>query len=88
MSRKTKKPITTQQYARIIKGWMRKLEVEDVSRYSTHSMRKTKASVLFQEFKNVEAVRKLLGHRSVSATSAYLGVEGADATELAISADI
>ena len=81
MSRKTKKPITTQQYARIIKGWMRKLEVEDVSRYSTHSM--TKASVLFQEFKNMEAVRKLLGHRSVMATSAYLGVEDADATELA-----
>jgi len=88
MSHKTKKPITTQQYARIIKGWMRKLEVEDVSRYSTHSMRKTKASVLFQEFKNVEAVRKLLGHRSVSATSAYLDVEDADATELARSVEI
>ena len=88
MSHKTKKPITTQQYARIIKGWMRELEVEDVSRYSTHSMRKTKASVLFQEFKNVEAVRKLLGHRSVMATSSYLDVEDADATELARSIEI
>ena len=62
---------------------MRELEVEDVSRYSTHSMRKTKASVLFQKYRNVEAVRRLLGHRSVVATSAYLGVEDADATEIA-----
>ena len=84
----TRKPISTQQYARIIKGWMRELEVEDVSRYSTHSMRKTKASVLFQKYRNVEAVRRLLGHRSVVATSAYLGLEDADATELARSTEI
>ena len=88
MSHKTKKPITTQQYARIIKGWMRKLEVKDVGCYSTHSMRKTKASVLFQEFKNVEAVRKLLGHWRVMATSSYLDVEDAEATELARSVEI
>ena len=88
MSHKTKKPITTQQYARIIKSWMRELEVEDVGCYSTHSMRKTKASVLFQKYRNVEAVRRLLGHRSVVVTSAYLGVEDADATELARSVEI
>jgi site-specific recombinase XerD len=36
----------------------------------------------------VEAVRKLLGHRSVMATSSYLDVEDADATELARSVEI
>ena len=83
MSHKTKKPITTQQYARIIKGWMRKLEVEDVSRYSTHSLRKTKATILYSKTGNLEAIRRLLGHKSLMDTSQYLGVEDADATELA-----
>jgi len=79
----TRKPISTQQYARIVKGWMRELGLEDVSSFSTHSMRKTKASVLYDQTKNVEAVRRLLGHQSVTATSAYLGVDNSDATELA-----
>ena len=79
----TGKPITIQQYARIIKGWMRELGIEDVSGYSSHSMRKTKASVLYKKTSNVEAVRRLLGHQSVTATSSYLGVEDEDAAELA-----
>ena len=79
----TKKPICIQTYARIIKKWMRLLSVGDVSRYSTHSMRKTKASIIYDKTGNVEAVRRLLGHKSVMDTSRYLGVEDADATELA-----
>ena len=79
----TGKAITTQQYQRIIKGWMRELGIEDVSGYSSHSMRKTKASVLYKKTSNVEAVRRLLGHQSVTATSSYLGVEDEDAAELA-----
>ena len=79
----TRKAITTQQYQRIIKGWMRELGIEDVSGYSSHSMRKTKASVLYKKTSNVEAVRRLLGHQSVTATSSYLGVEDEDAAELA-----
>ena len=79
----TRKPICTQTYARIVKKWMRQLSVSDVSRYSTHSMRKTKASIIYEKTGNVEVVRRLLGHKSVINTSAYLGVEDADATELA-----
>lgn len=79
----TQKAITSQQYARIVKGWLRELGVEDVSGFSTHSMRKTKASVLYDKTKNVDAVRRLLGHQSVTATSAYLGVSDGDAVELA-----
>ena len=79
----TRKAITTQQYQRIIKKWMRELGIEDVSGYSSHSMRKTKASVLYKKTSNVEAVRRLLGHQSVTATSSYLGVEDEDAAELA-----
>ena len=38
MSHFTRKPISTQQYAKIVKKWMKSLGVEDVSQYSTHSI--------------------------------------------------
>ena len=66
--------ICSQQYARIVKGWMKKLGVEDVGEYSTHSMRKTKPSVIYAKTHNVDAVRRLLGQSSVTASFAYLGV--------------
>ena len=78
-----RKPICSQQYARIVKGWMKKLGVEDVSEYSTHSMRKTKPSVIYEKTHNVDAVRRLLGQSSVTATSSYLGVTDNSALELA-----
>jgi site-specific recombinase XerD len=54
-----------------------------VDDYSTHSLRKAKASAIYDATKNVEAVRQLLGHSSVAATSAYLGIEQAKALDLA-----
>ena len=78
-----KKPICSQQYARILKGWVKKLGVDDVSQYSTNSLRKTKPSVIFEKTHNVDAVRRLLGQSSVTATSAYLGVSDNSALELA-----
>jgi len=84
----TKKPITTQQYQRIIKSWCRMIGMEDVSNISSHSMRKTKATYLYNKTKNVEAVRRLLGQSSVTAVSRYLGVKDSDATELAKSINI
>ena len=80
----TKQPISTQQYARIVKGWMVQLGLEDVSEFSTHSMRKTLASHIYSKTNNVEAVRRLLGHQSVTATSSYLNVSNDDATALAV----
>ena len=38
-------------------------------------MLNTKAKVIYNVTKNVEATRQLLGHASVEATSAYLGIE-------------
>ena len=57
--------------------------MEDVADYSTHSVRKTKSSVIYDRTKNVDAVRKLLGQSSVTATSAYLGVTDESALDLA-----
>ena len=56
---------------------------EDVSQYSTHSMRKSKASLIYEKTKNDDAVRRLLGQSSVTATSAYLGVTDESALDLA-----
>ena len=53
-----------------------------------HGLRKTKASIIYEKTGNVEAVRRLLGHKSVIDTSLYLGIEDADATELARNIDI
>ena len=78
-----RKPICSQQYSRIVKGWMKKLGVEDTSEYSTHSMRKTKPTVIYDKTHNVDAVRRLLGQQSVTATSSYLGVTDNSALELA-----
>ena len=64
------------------------LGVKDTSEYSTHSMRKTKPSVIYEKTHNVDAIRRLLGQSSVTATSAYLGVSDNSALELARSINV
>ena len=56
---------------------------EDISEYSTHSIRKTKSSVIYQKTQNVEIVRRLLCHSNSSATVNYLGIEDSDALDVA-----
>ena len=75
-------PISQIQYQRLVKSWMELLGLA-ADDYSTHSLRKTKASAIYDATKNVEAVRQLLGHSSVAATSHYLGVEQAKALDIA-----
>ena len=75
-------PISQVQYQRLVKGWLESLGVA-TDDYSTHSLRKTKASAIYDATKNVEAVRQLLGHSSVAATSVYLGIEQAKALDIA-----
>ena len=79
----TLSPITHRQYSRIVKGWMSSLKVEDVSEYSTHSLRKTKPSVIYKQTLNVEVCRRLLSHVNCTITSIYLGIENSDALEVA-----
>ena len=67
---------------------MRELGIEDVSQYSTHSLRRTKPSIIYEKTGNLEAVRRLLGHSNLIDTVRYLGVEDADATELARSVEV
>ena len=56
--------------------------VEDVSEYSTHSMRRIKPSEINYNTHNVDVVRRLLGQSSISDTITYLGVSDSSALEL------
>ena len=71
-----RKPLSTYQYSRIFKNKSRGL---GVSEYSTHSIRKTKSSVIYDRTKNVDTVRRLLGRSSVTDTNAYLGISDENA---------
>ena len=76
------RPISTNQYRRLVKRWAAYARL-DPRRFSTHSLRRTKAALVYRHTQNVEAVRQLLGQSSVAATSAYLGIAQRDALAIA-----
>jgi len=77
----------TRQYARILDGWVSSVGLDPAS-YGTHSMRRTKASLIYRRTKNLRAVQLLLGHSKLESTVRYLGIEVDDALELAEQTDI
>ena len=54
----------------------------DPSAYGTHSMRRTKATLIYKRTKNLRAVQLLLGHSKLESTVRYLGIEVDDALEI------
>ncbi len=74
--------ISTRQYARIVGGWVSEIGL-DAAEYGTHSMRRTKASLIYRRTKNLRAVQLLLGHTKLESTVRYLGIEVDDALEMA-----
>jgi len=77
----------TRQYARILDGWVSSVGLDPAS-YGTHSMRRTKASLIYRRTKNLRAVQLLLGHSKLESTVRYLGIEVDDALELAEQTDL
>lgn len=77
------KPITRMTYGTILKGWVSEILGIDPSDYNTHSLRRTKASLVYEKTQNIEVVRQLLGQSSVAATSAYLNIGRKDALRVA-----
>ena len=71
----------TRQYARILRHWVDELGL-DRADYGTHSMRRTKATLIYRRTKNLRAVQLLLGHSKLESTVRYLGIEVDDALEL------
>lgn len=74
--------IGTRQYARIVDGWINEIGL-DPSAYGTHSMRRTKASLIYRRTKNIRAVQLLLGHTKLESTVRSLGIEVEDALQIA-----
>ncbi len=71
----------TRQYARILGHWVDELGL-DRADYGTHSMRRTKVTLIYRRTKNLRAVQLLLGHVKLESTVRYLGIEVDDALEI------
>jgi site-specific recombinase XerC len=61
----------TRQYARILEGWVEELGL-DTAAYGTHSIRRTKPTMIYRRTKNLRAVQLLLGHTKLESTVRYL----------------
>lgn len=79
--------LSTRQYARIVDGWVEEIGL-DPAAYGTHTMRRTKASLIYRRTKNLRAVQLLLCHTKLESTVRYLGIEVDDALELAEQTDV
>ena len=79
--------VSARQYARIVHEWVEAVGL-DSSAYGTHSMRRTKATLIYKRTKNLRAVQLLLGHSKVESTVRYLGVEVDDALEISEQTEI
>ena len=74
--------LTTRQYARRVHEWV-DLIGADANEYGTHSLRRSKATLIYRRTKNLRALQLLLGHTKLESTLRYLGVEVDDALEIA-----
>ncbi len=60
----------------------------DPSIFGTHSLRRTKATLIYRKTGNLRAVQLLLGHTKIESTVRYLGIEVDDALEIAEKVDV
>ncbi|MFC3691586.1 tyrosine-type recombinase/integrase [Chenggangzhangella methanolivorans] len=73
--------IGTRQYARLVDKWVRMIDLEPTA-YGTHSLRRTKVSLIYKKTGNLRACQLLLGHGKLESTVRYLGIEVDDALAL------
>ena len=79
--------LTTRQYARLVGEWISSIGLDPL-KYATHSMRRTKATLIYRRTGNLRAVQLLLGHTKIESTVRYLGVEIDDALDIAEKIDV
>jgi len=85
IQRKTQRPVQfelTEPTRAAVSAWL------DSSAYGTHSMRRTKATLIYKRTKNLRAVQLLLGHSKLESTVRYLGIEVDDALEISEQTEI
>jgi integrase len=73
--------LSTRQYARIVNQWVDSIGL-DSHKYGTHSLRRTKAALIYKKTGNLRAVQLLLGHTKLESTVRYLGIEVDDALQI------
>ena len=78
---------TTRQYARLVTGWIASFGLNPRF-FGTHSLRRTKATLIYRRTGNLRAVQLLLGHTKIESTVRYLGIEVDDALAIAEQVDV
>jgi integrase len=79
--------MTTRQYARLVSEWIASIGL-DPHLFGTHSLRRTKATLIYRRTGNLRAVQLLLGHTKIESTVRYLGIEVDDALSIAEQVDL
>jgi integrase len=79
--------MTVRQYARLVSEWIASIGL-DPRIYSTHSLRRTKATLIYRRTGNLRAVQVLVGHTKIESTFRYLGIEVDDALAIAEQVDV
>ena len=79
--------MSTRQYARLVDEWVAGIGLRRED-YGTHSLRRTKASIIYKQTGNLRAVQILLGHTKIESTVRYLGVDIEDALALSEATEI
>jgi integrase len=79
--------MTTRQYARLVSSWIASIGL-DPKLFGTHSLRRTKATLIYRRTGNLRAVQLLLGHTKIESTVRYLGIEVDDALSIAEQIDV
>ena len=79
--------MTPRQYARLVAEWIASIGL-DAHLYGTHSLRRTKATLIYRRTGNLRAVQLLLGHTKIESTVRYLGIEVDDALAIAEQVEI
>lgn len=79
--------LSTRQYARLVEEWVTGIGLRKED-YGTHSLRRTKESIIYKQTGNLRAVQILLGHTKIESTVRYLGVDVEDTLALAEGTEI
>jgi integrase len=79
--------MSTRQYARLVSEWIASIGL-DPHLFGTHSLRRTKAALIYRRTGNLRAVQLLLGHTKIESTVRYLGIEVDDALAIAEQVDV
>jgi integrase len=79
--------MSTRQYARLVDEWVTAVGLRK-EEFGTHSLRRTKASIIYKATGNLRVIQILLGHSKIENTVRYLGADIEDALTLAENTEV